>query len=394
MKKIKSQIAIIGGGPSGLMLSHMLGLAGIDSIVLETRDPDYVVNRLRAGVLEQTAVDLINQVGLGERMAKIGLKQRCIEFRFDQEARPIDFHDLTEGRCTMVYPQNEVMSDLIEAHKKNQKEIWFHSEVNKINHDFDKPIINFNRHGEEYELTADFVVGCDGFHGISRASMPAEFIGNCDYQYGVAWLGILAQAAPATNHVVYGCHESGFAMMSIRSPEVTRLYLQCDPREDIHQWSDARIWEALHQRLDVPQRLSINEGVILQKTSTVMRSFMVNSMQYKKMFLVGDAAHIVPPPGAKGLNSAFADVAVLFRGLSDFYKRDSEDLLRRYSQIALRRMWLVQRFSNGLCNMIHQYDHHSVFEKKKQLADLRYMTTTEQGRLDFSLNFTGLPINF
>ena len=390
---MRTQVGIVGAGPAGLMLSHMLHLEGIDSVIIERSSREHVRTRLRAGVLEHGTVDMLRQLGLGERIDKLGLKQDTIDFRFGEQSHRIDFNEATQGRSVWVYPQHEVVTDLMNARDKAGAQILYESPMTRVTGlESGRPAIHFERNGVAEVLECDFGAGCDGFRGLCREALPADRLKVYDRIYPFGWLGILAEAPPATNEVVWGCHEEGFAMQSIRSPSVTRLYLQCERDEDLAQWSDDRIWAELHKRLDVPGMPPVNEGKITQKGVTAMRSFLVEPMQHGRLFLAGDAAHIVPPTGAKGLNSAMADVKVLATALVEQYKRDKPQWLDRYSETCLKRMWLVQRFSAGLCTMVHQFAGDSAFVRRLQRADLDYMTGTAAGRLQFSENFTGLPI--
>lgn len=388
-----TQVAIIGAGPAGLMLSHLLHQEGIESVVLERSTREHAISRLRAGVLEHGTVDLLKSAGLGARLEQVGMQQHGIDFRYDGISHRVDFAEATGGRTVWVYPQHEVVTDLLHARDAAYGMIRFETPVVSIeNIDSEKPRVTYSRNGSVETLTCDFVAGCDGFRGLSRDAIPKSVLKVYDRIYPFGWLGILANAAPAVPDVSWGCHEDGFAMLSFRSPSTTRLYLQCEPDEDPNNWSDDRIWSELHKRLDVADKPPINEGAIIQKGVTAMRSFLAEPMQFGRLFLAGDSAHIVPPTGAKGLNSAFADIAVLARGIKAHYKLGSSDVLDRYSQICLKRMWLVQRFSAGLCTMTHRFAENSAFTQRIQRADLDYMTGTEAGRRAFAENFTGLPI--
>lgn len=390
---MRTQVGIVGAGPAGLMLAHMLHLEGIESVIVERSSQDHVRARLRAGVLEQGTVEMMRELGLGARMDRLALKQRAIDFRFGGESHPIDF-EAVSGRNTWVYPQHEVVTDLMAARERSGLPVLYDAPVTRIEGaDGTRPVIHFEQDGVARQLECDYIAGCDGFRGITRSAIPADRLKVYDRIYPFGWLGILAEAKPAIEDITWGCSEQGFAMMSIRSPEVTRLYLQCEPDEDPDGWSDDRIWAELHARLDVPGLPPVNEGRITQKGVTAMRSFLAEPMQYGRLFLAGDAAHIVPPTGAKGLNSAMADVKVLGRALTERYRRDRKDLLERYSDVCLKRMWLVQRFSAGLCTMVHQFPGENAFVRRLQRADLEYMTTTVPGRLEFSENFTGLPVD-
>ncbi|VCU68698.1 p-hydroxybenzoate hydroxylase [Pigmentiphaga humi] len=388
----RTQVGIVGAGPAGLLLSHLLHREGIASVVFESRGRDHVQQRLRAGVLEQGTVDLLSQVGLGERMKRLGMPQTGIDFRFGGASHRIDFTAET-GRTVMVYPQHEVVHDLIEARIAAGADLRFDTPVTRLaGLDGPAPSIEFDADGATRSMRCDFVIGCDGFHGICRSAIPPTVRKEYDRIYPFGWLGILAEVPPAAPDVTWGCHESGFAMLSFRSPTRSRLYLQCEPDDRPENWSDDRIWSALHERLDVADMPPLIEGRILQKSVTGMRSFLVEPMRHGSLFLAGDAAHIVPPTGAKGLNSAVADIQVLGRALADHYRKGSDRMLDSYSETCLRRMWLVQRFSAGLCTMVHSFPGQSDFIKRLQRADLEYMTGTAPGRLAFSDNFTGLPV--
>lgn len=389
---MRTQVAIIGAGPSGLMLSHMLHLAGIESVVLERSSREHVRTRLRAGVLEQGAVEMLRELGLGERLDQLALKQRALDFRFGNQSRRIDF-EAEIGRNVWVYPQHEVVTDLMSAREKAGAAILYEAPVQRIeNLEGERAVVHYEHQGESARLECDYVAGCDGFRGVSRSAIPEEKMKVFDRIYPFGWLGILAEAPAATNEIVWGCHEEGFAMQSIRTPTVTRLYLQCEPDENPDNWSDDRIWSELHKRLDVDGMPPVNEGRITQKAVTAMRSFLAEPMQWGRLFLAGDAAHIVPPTGAKGLNSALADIKVLARALVEHYRDGADERLASYSDTCLRRMWLVQRFSAGLCTMTHQFPQQNPFLRRLQRADLDYMTGSRPGRLQFSENFTGLPV--
>jgi p-hydroxybenzoate 3-monooxygenase len=374
------------------MLAQILHLQGIESVIVERAAQEHVRTRLRAGVLEQGTVEMLREFAVGERVMQVGLKQRAIDFRFGGASHPIDFEAVC-GRNTWVYPQHEVVSDLMAARERSGQPVLYEAPVTRIEGlEGPRPVVHVEHEGQAVRLECDYVAGCDGFRGISRSAIPAERLKVYDRIYPFGWLGILAEARPAIQDITWGCHEDGFAMMSIRSPSVTRLYLQCAPDDNPDNWSDDRIWAALHRRLDVPGLPPVNEGRIMQKGVTAMRSFLAEPMQYGRLFLAGDAAHIVPPTGAKGLNSALADVKVLGRALTERLRNDRPEWLERYSELALQRMWLVQRFSAGLCTMVHQFPGENAFVRRLQRADLEYMTGTVPGRLEFSENFTGLPL--
>jgi len=345
MKTMRTQVGIVGAGPAGLMLGHLLHLAGIDSVIIENRAEDYVIERVRAGVLEQATVDLLIQSGAGARLQREGLSHDGIYINVLGERRRIDMAALT-GRGITVYGQNEVVKDLIAARESTGRALLF--EVADVTvHDLDssQPKVRFTKDTQAHEIQCDFIAGCDGFHGICRPSIPAPHIRIYERTYPFAWLGILANAAPSSPELVYSLHHHGFALFSMRSNAVTRLYLQCAPDEDLAQWPDDRIWEELLTRLQSNDGWRPNVGPITQTGITGMRSFVAEPMRYERMFLAGDAAHIVPPTGAKGLNLAIADVWLLSRALADYYDSGRQQLLDRYSDDCLRRVWRAQRFS-------------------------------------------------
>src|SRR6202041_2338332 len=338
---MRTQVGIIGAGPAGLVLSHLLHLHGIESVVLENRSRQYVEERVRAGVLEQGTVDLFTETGVGERMKREGLIHHGIELRFNGRGHRIDFQDLTGGKGITIYSQHEVVKDLNNARLAAGGQVQFEVEDVCVQ-DFagSHPSIHYRKNGETCELKCDFIAGCDGFHGVCRPSIPAGVLTEYERVYPFAWLGILAEAPPSSGELVYAYHDHGFALLSMRTPRVSRLYLQCNPDEDVQAWPDEKIWHELRTRL-ASDNWCLTEGPILQKGITGMRSFVVEPMQYGRLFLAGDSAHIVPPTGAKGLNLAVADVRVLARGFKEFYATGRRDLLDSYSEIALRRVWKV-----------------------------------------------------
>jgi len=391
---MKTQVGIVGGGPSGLLLAHLLHLKGIDSVVLEARSEEYVVDRVRAGVLEQGMVDLLDAIGLGVRMHREGLVHHGINISFNGTLHNINFHELT-GRAITVYGQNELQKDLNQAHRQTGRPVYYEVE-NLTLHDFDSPApkIRYRYNDSDHELECDFIAGCDGFHGISRPSIPASAIQHFEREYPFGWLGILAEAAPASEELVYTWTERGFSLFSMRSPKITRLYLQCAPDEDINQWSDDRIWSELLRRLTTKDGWKPNVGPILQKGVTGMRSFVAEPMQFGRLYLAGDAAHIVPPTGAKGLNLAGADVYALSQALAEFYKSGSESLLGEYSSTCLRRVWRAQRFSWWMTSMLHVFGFgdDTAFDRRRQLAELDYLTSSRAAMTSLAENYVGFPI--
>jgi p-hydroxybenzoate 3-monooxygenase len=399
VKKLRTQVGIVGAGPAGLMLSHLLHLQGIESIVVENRTQQYVEERVRAGVLEQGTVDLMVETGVGERLKKEGLVHYGVNLRFGRRTHRIDFAELTGGKGITIYAQHEVIKDLNNARREAGGQIFYEVEDVSV-HDFadagaeTKPSIRFRSHGEPDELSCDFIAGCDGFHGICRPSVPSGVLTLFDRTYPFGWLGILADAAPSCDELIYSYHERGFALLSMRSPQVSRLYLQCSPDEDINKWPDAKIWEELHRRLATDNGWKLTEGPITQKGVTGMRSFVVEPMKCGKLFLAGDAAHIVPPTGAKGLNLAVADVRVLARALEEFYRSGRRQRLDEYSATCLRRVWKVQRFSWWMTAMLHLFDTDNQFDQRRQLAELDYVTSSRAASQSLAENYVGLPMDF
>jgi p-hydroxybenzoate 3-monooxygenase len=394
---MRTQVGIVGAGPAGLVLSHLLYLEGIESVVLERRSRDYVEKRIRAGVLEQNTVDLLNELGVGDRMEREGMVHHGLELRFGGQGHRIDLSELTGGRAITVYGQHEVVKDLIQARLEAGERLIFEAEAIEA-HDLDspEPTIRYGKDGEEHELRCAFIAGCDGFYGVCRKSMPEGVLTVHERKYPFAWLGILAETPPSSEELIYTYHERGFALHSMRSPELTRLYIQCAPDDDIEDWSDERIWEELHARLATNEEWALTEGPILEegKGITPMRSFAVEPMQYGRLFLAGDAAHVVTPTGAKGMNLAIADVRVLARALVEFYASGGTDLLDRYSETCLRRVWLAQRFSWWMTSMLHRFDHDDDFQHHLQLTELDYVTSSRAAATTLAENYVGLPMDF
>jgi p-hydroxybenzoate 3-monooxygenase len=385
-ESIRTQVGIIGAGPAGLILSHLLHLNGIESVILEARTRSYIEERVRAGVLEQGTVDLLAASGVGERLKREGLEHHGIELRFSGRRHRIDFKDLV-NRSITVYAQHEVIKDLVAARLAAGGHILFEAGATAVlDLESKAPRIVYNGG----EIVCDFVAGCDGFHGIARGAIPPGVLNVYERVYPFGWLGILAQAPPASHELIYSNHDRGFALLSMRSPEISRLYVQCDPDDDAADWPDARVWEELHLRLEA----RIAEGPVLQKGVTEMRSFVVEPMQYGRLYLAGDAAHIVPPTGAKGLNLAAADVQVLARGLAEYYKSGRTALLERYSEICVRHVWKVQRFSWWMTAALHKLPGDNPFDRKRQLAELDYVSTSRAAAQALAENYTGLPLLF
>jgi p-hydroxybenzoate 3-monooxygenase len=385
---MRTQVAIIGAGPAGLLLAHLLYLRGIESVVLEARSQEYVENRVRAGVLEHQSVDILNAAGVGARMMKEGLFHHGIFLNFAGESHRIDFEELT-GRAVMIYGQQEVVKDLIAARLAVRQPLYFDVDAVSV-HDFetDSPRVRYKIDGKEQTLECDFIAGCDGFHGICRASIPASKLSVFERVYPFAWLGILAEMPPASEELIYANDDRGFALLSMRSPTVSRLYLQCTPDEVVENWSDSRIWDELRTRLHV----QVPGGPVLQKSVTPMRSFVAEPMRFGRLFLAGDAAHIVPPTGAKGMNLAIADVQVLAQGLEGFYNKGLTEGLDTYSSACLNRVWKVQRFSWWMTSLLHRFDDETPFDHRRQLAELEYIVSSRAAAQSLAENYVGLPL--
>ncbi len=391
VKAVRTQVAIVGAGPAGLLLAQLLYLAGIDSIIVEARSREYIENRVRAGVLEHQTVDVLNAVGAGERMAREGLLHHGIELQSGNQHKRVDFQALV-GRSVTVYGQQEVVKDLVALRMASGRPLYFEVEDVAI-HDYDsaRPSVSFITEGRRELIECDFIAGCDGFHGVCRASVAAERYEIFERIYPFAWLGILAHAKPSSEELIYSNHERGFALLSMRSPTVSRLYLQCVPDEDLAEWPDARIWEELHLRLD-RNDFHLTEGEIFQKSVAPMRSFVVEPMRFGRLFLAGDAAHIVPPTGAKGMNLAVADVQRLASALQKFYKTGEEAGLDDYSLGALQRVWKAQRFSWWMTSLLHRFPDHTPFERRRQLAELDYVMSSNAAEESLAENYVGLPL--
>jgi p-hydroxybenzoate 3-monooxygenase len=392
-----TQVGIIGAGPAGLMLSHLLHRQGIASVVLERRSRDYVERRVRAGVLEQGSTDLLASTGVGDRMRREGLVHDGIELRFAGEQHRIDFRRLT-GRGITVYGQQEVVKDLIKQRLADGGEILFETEATGIegieDAEDDHPRIAYRRNGEPAILECDFVAGCDGSHGVAHAAFPPPLAGEgqsggprlYERSYPFAWLGILAKSPPASNELIYAYHERGFALHSMRSPEISRLYLQVDANDTMDAWPERRIWDELRLRLAEPE---LQPGAIIEAGITPMRSMVTEPMQRGRLFLAGDAAHIVPATGAKGMNLALADVKVLAEALTAWYRSKSRDLLDRYSDLCLRRVWRAQQFSAWMTALLHRDPAGDPFDHKLRLAYLRYIVTSEAAASTLAENYVG-----
>ncbi len=391
---MRTQVGIVGAGPAGAMLAHLLARAGVDSVVVEARSREYVQERVRAGVLEHGSCDLMDAAGVGARMRREGLVHHGIELRFGGRGHRIDLSGLTGGRTIMIYPQREVVKDLTDARVAAGLPIFFEAdEVRVAGLDGDRPTIDFRHADSAWRVECDFIAGCDGFHGVCRESIPPAALRVYERVYPFGWLGILAEVAPSSDELIYCSHERGFALHSMRTPALTRLYLQCDPNDAIENWPDDRIWRELHTRFAAAGDWRLAEGPIVQKGITPMRSFVVEPMRYGRLFLAGDAAHIVPPTGAKGLNLALADVKVLAAAIAEFYRSGRHDPLDNYSSACLRRVWKVQRFSWWMTSVLHRFPDETPFDWRRQQAELDYVTSSSAAAASLAENYVGLPLD-
>jgi p-hydroxybenzoate 3-monooxygenase len=397
MERIRTQVGIVGAGPAGLMLSHLLHLQGIESVVVEARSRQHCEERIRAGVLEQGTVDMLRGSGVGERLERQGLRHEGIELGLNRQRFRIPLTELTDGKAVTVYGQHEVVKDLIARRIADGAQLHFDCDAVRIAGFEDagrsvQPTLHFQHGGREHGIACDYLAGCDGFHGVCRPSIPQAALTSYDRAYPFGWLGVLAEAAPSLQELVYMQHPNGFALYSMRSPAVTRLYLQCAPDEDLSAWSDDRIWSELAVRLRCDDGWAPTEGRIMQKSVTGMRSHVTEPMQFGRLFLAGDAAHIVPPTGAKGMNLAMADVSVLARALAEHYTAGREEGLQSYSQVCLRHVWRAQRFSWWMTSLLHRFPEDGAFDRKRQVAELDYVTHSRAAATALAENYVGLAV--
>jgi p-hydroxybenzoate 3-monooxygenase len=390
---VRTQVGIVGGGPAGLLLSHLLHLEGIESIVLERRSREDLETTVRAGVLEHGTAELLKEVGVGQRMLREGSVHHGIELRFGGRGHRIDFGDLTEGLSITIYGQQEVVKDLIRARLEADGKVLFEARAQRVGDlDTDSPKIRFLQDGQQEEISCDYVAGCDGSLGVCRTGIPENVRTEYTRTYPFGWFGILVQGPPSTEELIYTLHDRGFALVSTRSPEVQRLYFQCDPQDDVEVWPDERIWDELSTRLATHDGWELAGGQIFQKDIVQMRSFVCEPMQHGRLFLAGDAAHIVPPTGAKGMNLAVADIRVLAHALTEFYGSGNKELLDAYSEICLRRVWRAQRFSWWMTSMLHRFDRSDPFQLKVQQAELDYVTTSRAAATTIAENYVGAAL--
>jgi p-hydroxybenzoate 3-monooxygenase len=390
---MRTQVGIVGAGPAGLFLSHLLQREGIESVILEARSRNYVEERVRAGVLEAGTVALMAELGLDQRLRRESMSDRALDIRFLGRLIHLDFGDLTPGRHVTIYGQQEVVKDLIALRLAAGGPILFEAEAMTFDGlDGTRPTIRYRHAGEDKSLECDVVAGCDGFHGISRPAIPAHLVAIYDRIYSFAWLGVLSRSPPIAE-MTYANHERGFALCSRRSPRVSRHYVQCRPDDDPDNWSDAQFWDELHIRMGDENRSEIVEGEIFQKNVAPLRAFVAAPMQYGRLFLAGDAAHIVPPTGAKGLNLAVADVRVLARALSEFFRSGATARLDRYSDTCLKRVWKAVRFSNYMTGLLHRFPEHTPFDRQIQLTELDYIAGSHAAGTTIAENYVGLPFD-
>lgn len=389
---MRTQVAIIGAGPAGLLLGQLLHNAGIDNVILERQSGDYVLGRIRAGVLEQGMVDLLRQAGVSQRMDAEGLVHTGFELALDDRRVHIDLKGLTGGKTVMVYGQTEVTRDLMAAREAvGAHTLYSVSNVQPHGMKTDAPYVTFDKEGESVRLDCDYIAGCDGFHGVARQSIPSDVLKIFERVYPFGWLGVLADTPPVHDELVYARHERGFALCSQRSASRSRYYLQVPAEENVEDWSDQRFWAELKTRLPKALAEQLVTGPSIEKSIAPLRSFVVEPMQYGRLFLLGDAAHIVPPTGAKGLNLAASDVSTLFNMLRKVYTEGRTDLLERYSEVCLRRIWKAERFSWWMTSMLHRFPDSDSFSQRIADSELAYFIDSAAGRTTIAENYVGLP---
>lgn len=389
---MKTQVAIIGAGPAGLLLGQLLHTAGIDSVILERQPPEYVLGRIRAGVLEQGTTDLLREAGAGARMDAEGLLHDGFELVLNGRRERIDLKALTGGKQVMVYGQTEVTRDLMQARTASgAMSVYEAADVELHDVTGEKPYVTFTHQGERVRLDCDYIAGCDGFHGVARRSIPAERLSVFERVYPFGWLGLLSDTPPVNHELIYASSERGFSLCSQRSATRSRYYLQVGLEEKVEDWSDERFWDELKRRIPEDAARQLVTGASLEKSIAPLRSFVVEPLQYGRLFLVGDAGHIVPPTGAKGLNLAASDVNTLYRILVKVYGEGRSDLLEQYSPIALRRIWKAERFSWWMTSMLHQFPDSDAFTRRMLETELDYFLGSEAGRTTIAENYVGLP---
>lgn len=388
---MKTQVAIVGAGPSGLLLGRLLEQQGIDNIIIEAKSPDYVLSRIRAGVLEQGTADVLREAKVGARMDREGHVHEGFALSFGGRVARVDLKQHTNGKTVIVYGQTEVTRDLMDARSASGSPSFYEAEDVALHDiDSDHPSVSFMKDGQRHVVECDYIAGCDGFHGVSRKSIPADRIRLFERVYPFGWLGILSRTPPVSHELIYANHERGFALCSMRSDTLSRYYVQCSLEDKVEDWSDERFWDELRARLPEETAQQMVTGPSIEKSIAPLRSFVAEPMQYGRMFLVGDAAHIVPPTGAKGLNLAAGDVYILYQILNRRYREGREDLVRKYSEICLRRVWKAERFSWWMTSILHKFSD-DPFSQRIQEAELAYYTGSEAGLTTIAENYVGLP---
>jgi p-hydroxybenzoate 3-monooxygenase len=390
---VRTQVAIIGAGPAGLFLGHLLTQAGIDAVILERKDRPYVEGRVRAGVLERVTVDLMDRLGVGDRMRREGLVHAGTNLASDGEMFRIDMAELTGGSTVMVYGQQEVMKDLFDAAEQRDLRIVFDADEVQLHHiDGDRPHVTWRKDGAEHRLDCDFIAGCDGYHGVSRAAIPAQVLKTFERVYPFGWLGILAEVPPCSHELIYSNHERGFALASMRSPTRSRYYVQCSLDDRLEDWPDDRFWDEVSIRLGPEAAARIVRAPSFEKSIAPLRSFVSEPMRYGHLFLAGDAAHIVPPTGAKGMNLAVSDVIMLSEALVEHYHERSKAGIDGYSARALARVWKAERFSWWFTGLTHRFPDRDGFDRKMQIAELAYIKGSRAAQVTLTENYVGLPL--
>ncbi len=389
--KTRTQVGIVGGGPSGLLLAQLLKRAGVESVVLERQSRDYVLSRIRAGVLERGTVELLEQAGVGERVQREGLVHDGVMLQFDSRLHRIDFRELV-GASVTVYGQTEVTRDLMNARDASGGlTVYEAQDVTPIDFGSERPRLRYRKDGVEHELECDYIAGCDGFHGVCRASVPADRIQLFERVYPFGWLGILSRTRPLDDELIYTSHERGFALASMRSHSVSRYYVQCTLEDKVDEWSDDRFWDEFRLRVGPEVAARLETGPSIEKSIAPLRSFVAEPMRFGNLFLVGDAAHIVPPTGAKGLNLAASDVGYLSRALIERYRDNRADALAAYSDTALRRIWAAERFSWWMTSLMHRFPETTGFDRRVQVAEFNYLSGSRAASIALAENYVGLP---
>ena len=392
MEILKTKVAIIGSGPAGLLLGQLLYKAGIDHILIEQRSAEYVASRIRAGILEQVSVDLLTEAGVDQQLREKGLPHQGIEILTNGEKHRVDLTQLTGGKQVTVYGQTEVTKDLMQARTAAQLTSYYESANVQVHDFYGQPSVTFEHNGQQVKVECDFIAGCDGYHGVCRASVPEDKIKTFEKVYPFGWLGVLADVPPVAEELIYVQSDRGFALCSMRSNTRSRYYLQVPLTDKVENWSDEQFWEELKNRLDPESREKLVTGPSIEKSIAPLRSFVTEPMRFGKMFLAGDAAHIVPPTGAKGLNLAASDIAYLSQALIEYYQTGSEQGIEQYSENCLKRVWKAERFSWWMTHLLHRFETETEFEHKIKQAELSYILSSEAGQTTLAENYVGLPL--